>query len=399
MSTPGLISLKRSVIFMVVGLAVFVLYMFFFVGPNQILFVLRHINSTQYALFYSLAIGAVLVSFFFSSAAWNSILKSLSVNMPYRKAYVYYWVGSFTDLVVPCATVCGELTRLYLVQKETNASYGSIGASAVTNRLAAYAVVTTGLYVGSAFVLFRPNVPAIISNVFVFLIVGASVYLAALLALAFYKGAASSFAKAYYKLNMIFRPKKCSEEFLAETEASLAKFYEGFTVFRERPSKLIRPIILHSTAYIIGLSVFVLVFYALGIPVAQPGFYIAVYFIATAFQDASASFSVGSLEILLATIFILYGINSGISGIAAVVLRSTQFWLPLLAGFIAVQYVGARNLTTAKSAEEMKKSLEERRIIGKPGILAEQRSVPPGDSAKGTVFKMAADNEKEKGES
>jgi uncharacterized protein (TIRG00374 family) len=394
--SPKYVSVRKSFIFMIVGLAVFVVYLLFFVGPTQIAYVLAHINSTQYAIYYSLAIVTVLISFFFSSAAWNSILKSLSVNISYGKTYLYYWVGTFTDLVVPCATVCGELTRLYLVQKDTNASYGSIGASAVTNRLAAYAVVTTGLYVGSAFILFKPNVPPIISNVFIFLIVGASIYLAALLVLAFYKGAASAFAKAYYKLNMIFRPSRCSEKFLAETEESLAKFYDGFTVFREKPRRLIRPLLLHSTAYILGLTVFVLVFYALGIPAASPGFYIAIYFISTAFQDASASFSVGSLEILLATIFILYGINSGISGIAAVVLRSTQFWLPLLAGFICVQYMGARNLAATKLPEESRKTLEERKITGPPIIFSEKQASVSTDLAKGKVFKMASEEQEEK---
>jgi hypothetical protein len=85
-----------------------------------------------------------------------------------------------------------------------------------------------------------------------------------------------------------------------------------------------------------------------------------VFFIATAVQDSAASFSVGSLEILLATIFLLYGINAGVVGIAAVVLRSAGFWFPLFVGFVCVQIVGAKNLLAARP-EDLKRRLERTR--------------------------------------
>ncbi len=89
--------------------------------------------------------------------------------------------------------------------------------------------------------------------------------------------------------------------------------------------------------------VYILIFYALGIP-ATPEFYVVIYFIATAVQDAAASFSVGSLDIILASIFILYGMDPGISGITALLLRSAGFWFPLFVGFICVQILGTRAL-------------------------------------------------------
>ena len=51
---------------------------------------------------------------------------------------------------------------------------------------------------------------------------------------------------------------------------------------------------------------YVLIFYALGIP-STPEFYVVIYFVATTVQDVVASFSVGSLDIILVTIFVLYG--------------------------------------------------------------------------------------------
>ena len=113
---------------MIGGLVVFIIYLYFYIGIPQILEVIRGVNSTQYAFYYTLALLAVLVSVFCWACAWNSILRSLNVKISYRRAYLYYWVGYFSDLVLPCATICGEITRLYLVQKETGESYGILAA-------------------------------------------------------------------------------------------------------------------------------------------------------------------------------------------------------------------------------------------------------------------------------
>ena len=367
------LSFKKSLIFMVIGLAVFIFYLYFFIGSSQILHELDDINLTQYAFYYALAIFAVLASVFCWSAAWNSILKHLSINISYRKSYFYYWVGDFADLVVPCATVCGELTRLYLVQKETNENYGAIAASSVTNRIVAYSVVTTGLVTGSVLVLLKTDVPPVILNLFILLVAGSAAYLAVLLFLAFYKGAAEIIAKLYFEVNKRIRPDKSTAEELRKTQETLASFYQGFKVFRENPRALAKPFIFHIAAYVFGLLVYVFVFYALGIPAPSPVFYIVVYFVATAFQDAIASFSVGSLDILLATIFILYGINTGTSGIAAVVVRTASFWFPLFISFICVQIIGAKNLVSAKP-DDMR-TLEERKLTDNPVILLSQQ--PP----------------------
>jgi len=65
-------------------------------------------------------------------------------------------------------------------------------------------------------------------------------------------------------------------------------------------------------------------------------------------QDAAASFSVGSLDIILASILLLYGIDPGLSAVTALLLRSVGFWFPLFVGFIGVQVLGARDLIAHK---------------------------------------------------
>jgi hypothetical protein len=97
---------------------------------------------------------------------------------------------------------------------------------------------------------------------------------------------------------------------------------------------------------LLGLAVYVLIFLALGIPAPAPEFFFVIFFMATAVQDVAASLSVGSLDIILAGIFILYGLNPGVSGITAVLLRTAGFWFPLFVGFACVQLLGVRNIVS-----------------------------------------------------
>ncbi len=382
MSFSRYLSLRKSLLVMVAGLVALAIYLYFYIGVDQIELVLSKINSTQYVVFYSLAILAVLGSVFFWSLAWNTILRRLSINISYRRAYLYYWVSYFADLVVPCATVCGELTRLYLVQKETQENYGSLASAAVTNRIVAYTIVTIGLYGGAALIFFKPGTPGFITNIFITFLVGVTIYMGVLLYLALSKSAARNLTRFYLKLLKTFRPKHYRLSKIEKTRKSLEDFYSGFKMFRENPKLLIKPLILHAISYLLGLVVYILVFYALGIPSSNPEFYIVVFFIAQAVQDAAASFSVGSLEIFLASIFVLYGINPAVSGVTAAVLRSAGFWFPLLAGFVCVQIIGARNILGSRPEDlqrrlkhvkkQAKKSTKEREIIQKQEIQAEK---------------------------
>jgi uncharacterized membrane protein YbhN (UPF0104 family) len=184
---------------MVAGFAVFLIYLYFYIGIPKILQVISNINSTQYAIFYSLSLVTVLASVFCWSIAWNSIRRARSVKISYRQAYLYYWVGYFSDLVLPCGTICGELTRLYLVQKQTGKSYGVLAASAITNRLVAYTILVSGLCRGAILVFLKPGIPSVISNIFVVFVIGVTIYLVVLLYLAFVKNTARNISRLYQK--------------------------------------------------------------------------------------------------------------------------------------------------------------------------------------------------------
>ncbi len=349
---------------MIVGLIVFALYLYFFVGFNQVFLVVRSVNLASYLTFYFLAIGAMLVVMLFWVSSWRTLLRALNVKVSLKNAFLYYWTGYFVDLIIPCQSVCGEITRLYLVQKETQNNYGAIAAAGITNRIVAYSIVTGGLTTGLFYLLFRNTIPAFAIDLLIISWFGALAFLSVLFYLALSGNAAEKLASLLLKILRALRIKRFSSGGLSpELMESLKSFHEGFKFFRANPRYLVKPIIFQALSYTLNLTVYVLVFYALGFNYLLIDFFILVYFLAGAVQDATSAFSVGALEILLTNLFIFFGIAPATSGVAAAVLRSVTFWFPLLVGYIIVQVVGARNLLSPKVRDkiesEQKKDIRE----------------------------------------
>jgi len=330
---------------MIVGLIAFSLYLYFFVGINQLISALEKVNTADYLSFYLLAIVTVVFSLLCWTASWRTILETLSVRLGIKKAFLFFWVGYFVDLVIPSETIGSELTRLYLVRNETEGDLGAIAASAVTNRIVEYLIAASGLLISVIIMLSAGNLPSIVSGFLVLVLSGALVYLSILLYLALSERAATVLVSIWYKLKKLVRLRKSSGVEMSEkAKLSLAIFYEGFKIFRQNPKHLIKPLIFQILSFLLNLGVYVLVFASLGFLNIPFEFYVLMYFIGSAIQAATASLSVGSLDIILATVFILYGIPAGTSGIAVVVLRSVTYWIPLLISYAMVQVVGIRNI-------------------------------------------------------
>jgi len=196
---------------MVCGLTVFALYLYFFVGFNKIFLVVEGVNLTDYLVFYSLAIGTMLLVMLFWVLSWRTLLGALKVKISVKNAYLYYWTGFFVDLIVPCQQVCGEVTRLYLVQKETQENIGAIGAAGVTNRVIGYSVVTSGLTAGAIYLLVRGRIPSFATLLLILSWIGAMSYLSVLLYLALSPNAAEKMATVILRVLKALKIRKYRE--------------------------------------------------------------------------------------------------------------------------------------------------------------------------------------------
>jgi uncharacterized protein (TIRG00374 family) len=341
---------------MVIGLIVFLLYLYFFVGFGELLYVLQNLNTANYVFYYSLAILATVLGVFFVAAAWHDLLKSLSVKVKLRSVFLYTWVGYFVDLMVPCQAVCGEVTRIYLVHNENHESYGAVAASSLTNRIISYFISSIGLLAGIVLVLTRASgVPILVLELLVIALIGTVIYLGGLFYLALEEQAAGKVAGLLFKLVNALRLSKYLPKDLPErTQNSLLVLHQGFKTFRDKPRCLVKPLLFQFLSMLLNIMVYVLVFYSLGLRSLYLDFFIIVYFIVGVIQIAAAVFSVGALDIALANLFASYGMSDiGFGALAATLLRFLTFWMPIVVGYVAVQAIGARRLLNSKGKEAL----------------------------------------------
>jgi len=123
------------------GLAVFFLYLYFLVPFGELVETVQRINL----FYFLLAFSALLASVAVYSLAWKRLLSILSVKASLTKAFQFAWVENFVDLVVPGEPVSGEVSRIYLMAKDTGGDYGKVVASAVGQRIASTSVTAVGL--------------------------------------------------------------------------------------------------------------------------------------------------------------------------------------------------------------------------------------------------------------
>ena len=341
---------------MLIGLIAFALYLYFFVGFTELTSVVENLNPIDYAVFYSLAIAGTLVSILFLAAAWQSLLNSLSIKAKLKSLFLYTWAGTFVDLIVPCQAVCGEVARIYLVRKENKESYGAIAAASVTNRLINYVISSIGLLIGIILLLSRAAAnPPFLLNLLIIALIGTTLYVAVLSYLAVSEKAPKNLSLIVFKLLKALKIKRFpAKGFSRKIENTLAIFHTRFETFRKNPKHIIKPMAFQLLSLVLNIAVYALVFYSIGFTNFCIDFFIITYFIVGTVQTATAVFSVGALEIILTNLFVLYGMPIGLSGLATTLLRFLTFWLPILAGYVTVQIIGARGLLNPKTMESIK---------------------------------------------
>ena len=122
----------KTIILPLIGLAAFFLYVYIFnVDIQEIIVKAQHINLNLYAV---AAIFSILDTLFFT-LAWHSLLNSLSVKVSRFRSFLYVWVGIFVDTLIPAESVSGEITKIYLVNKEQSGTAGKATGSIVAHRL------------------------------------------------------------------------------------------------------------------------------------------------------------------------------------------------------------------------------------------------------------------------
>lgn len=360
---------KRGIPLILIGLLIFIVYLYFFIGVEDIVQIIQRVNP----FYYSMAAVSVLLSMLFYSLTWQSLLSLLSIKTTFRKTFLYIWVGTFVDLLIPAESVGGEVSRAYLMSKDTDKNAGMVVASVVSHRILTMAITLSGLIIGSVLFVLRYEPAGLVVNFMVVVGVCSAVSLALLLYLCFEERLTRRIVDWVAGLLVrIFKGRWQLTRLRADARKMLRAFHRGIDVLGGHPKALLWPMTFSIIAWFFDLLLTVLVFVSLGESGIFLSAIIIVYSISNALQAIPIGIpnGTGIIDVVKTSLYVLLlfpqGITPATSAAATVLITIITFWFKLFIGYVAVQWLGAKTLLGGFGANRSKTRREssEVRAIG-----------------------------------
>lgn len=337
-------ALKKGIPLLLLGLFVFLLYAYFFVGFTDIIDVFFRADP----LYYSLAFIMFLLSTTFYSLTWWQLLRMLSVKTAFRNPFLFVLVGTFVDLLIPAESISGEVSRAYLMYRDSNEDAGKIVASVVSHRILSMATTLGGMIVASTFFILRYQPSEIVVGFILFVAVGTAISIFLLVYLSLKEKATKRLVNWLVNLlKRIFKGRLKGRWLSSKAKKLLKEFHKGIDIIGERPEKLVLPIALSIMAWLFDILIAVFVFSSLHVSVPFSAIVI-VYSISMAVQTVPVGIpgEVGLVEIVMTTLYalLLPGISPAIVAVATILIRALTLWAKLVISGVAVQWVGIKML-------------------------------------------------------
>lgn len=338
-------ALKKGIPLLLLGLFVFLLYVHFFAGGFEEIakaFLLAD------PLYYSLAFIVFLLTMTFYSLTWWRLLRILSVKTTFRKAFLFTWVGAFVDLLIPAESVSGEVSRAYLMHKDSNEDAGKIVASVVSHRILTTATNLGGMIIGSTLFILMYEPSELVVGFLLLIAVGTSISLLLLLYISLKEKATTKMVDWLIKLlKRIFKTRLKGKWLSSTAKAMLKEFHEGIDILGEHPRELVLPIAFSITAWIFDILIALLVFSSLHVSVPFSAIVI-VYSISMVVQTIPVGIpgEIGLVEIVMASLYrlLLPAIPPATVAAATILVRALTLWAKLIVSGVVVQWVGIKML-------------------------------------------------------
>ena len=321
--------LSKPILFVsIIGLVVFILYLYYYVGISGFISSLEKLNFW----YYSLALVLVVVSVFFHSIVWRDLLSNLCCLISIKTAFLFGWIGIFVDNIVP-GGVTGDLFKAYWLSKTDGHDTGKVVASVIAHKILIIFVLLANTIIG--LVLWVLGIGNIDSAVFG-IIIGISLILIFTLMMIFFlssnKQVTSKLLDWIIRLIRFFRRKKWeSAGFRNGMEKNLGDFHTGIVSLKANPRGLLWPVIFSVLAWASDFVVFVLCFMALDY--SLPAYQVFIAYALTATLLVEGVSFLGFNEIIRSSLFIALGIPPAI-GVSSILLnRFATFWFRLIVSY------------------------------------------------------------------
>ena len=330
--------MKSGILFLLFGLTIFVVYLYFFVGMAELVEAAGKMDP----VYYSLAVLALLLGMVFYSLAWQHILGLLQIKSAFRKTFSFIWVGSFVDLVIPAESFSGELSKIYLMSKNSGEDMGKVAASVVSHRILTMVIMLFGIIVGSTFLFFGYETSQFVVNLMLFVAASTVVALFLMCYLSLKPRVTMKIAALIVRfLYFVSRGRWELTSFKLELEEALTTFHRGMRILTEKPKNLLAPLLFSAVAFLFDLSISFFVLFSLGFSVSI-SVVLIVYTIVGAIQAIPLGIpgEVGITDVAMVSLYSLLGIPVDISGVATVLTRILTVWLKIFVGYVVVQWMG-----------------------------------------------------------
>jgi len=341
--------MKRGIPLLLIGLLVFIFYLYFFGGIASLGDIIEKLQ-TVHPFYYSLAFVSVLVSTLFYSLAWHRLMNLLSVKATFRKAFLYVWIGTFVDLLVPAESVSGEASKAYLMSKNSNVNGGKVVASIVSHRILSMTVTLGGLIISSVFFVLKYKPPELILD-FIIITVSCSAFSIILLGyLSFKEQTTRKIVNWMISLAVrISRGRWKLSSLRSKAQKMLKAFHQGIDILARNPRALAWPVVFSMAAWFFHVLIFFLVFISIDFEISLSAI-VLVYSISISLQGIPIGIpgEVGFTEIIMTTLYTLLGVPIVVSAAATVLTRIITLWFKLVVGYAAVQWVGINVLLGGK---------------------------------------------------
>jgi uncharacterized protein (TIRG00374 family) len=349
-------TLGKRYLLIVVGLAVFFVYLYLFVPFGDLIRVVKGVN----VFYFVLAFFALLASVIFYSFVWKQLLELLSVKTSFLKAFQFVWVENFVDLVIPGEPVSGEVSRIYLMSKDTGNNYGKVVASAVGQRIVTTCVTAAGLLASTLYFAFAYRPPLIVLVFAGLILVGDAIVIGLLVYLAWRKG--STHRLADWLLNLatrVSRGRLRLEQVREKVKKALDIFHEEILTLSHHRKRLILPVVFSVFSWLLDLAITLLVFISLGAAgtAISISAIVIVYSVTGAIQYLPIGVipgEVGLTEIIMTTLFTVLGNSQFFAffAVATVLIRLLTFWIRLFIGGVVVQFTAIGSLMPSQRPSE-----------------------------------------------
>jgi len=336
-------TMRRTGPFLLVGLLVFVVYLYFFIGIPEMLTIIKGVDL----FYYLLAVAVLLLNMLVSSLIWQYFLRPLSVNIPLRKTFLLSWVGAFVDLLVPAESISGDASKVYLMSKESGENTGKVVASVVSHRILSMIVTLSTLIISSLSLLILQYELHVLVLILILLVaIGTAISLIFMVLLCIREQLTQRLIDLLLRFFVfISRGRLDLASLRSKAKTVLDAFHQSIEVLGRNPRSLVRPVFFSIISWFLGVLLSFLVYVSLGHPVSFVLLTI-VYSISCTIQNIPMGVpgEVGLVEVVMTNLYGLLGVPYDISAAATVLMRVLTVWFKLLIGFVVIQRFGIKTL-------------------------------------------------------